>query len=300
MATHPVMDKPLIIEARLNEIATREAGNPNVPYSSQEIIEAGCRAWEAGASIIHWHGRDPVTGEPRNDIDLYLEVIAGLRARTDALVHPTLGYISQQGVEDRVKHIRAADRKPETLVDLVPVDFGSINVDLWNPESVTWESLDKVYMNPRSNLDSILRLFQDMKKNVLTVCWDTGHVRTARCFQEQGLLQKNTLWEFFFSGERMPTGAAVSLQGLQVMLSEIEADDEWLAAVFYGDCFPLAAWAIPLGGHVALGLGDYPYTRFGTPTNADLVRTMADLAKTLGRPVAKPADVRRMLNWQTV
>lgn len=295
MFSHPVMEKPLIIEARLNEIAMREAGNPNVPYSSKEIIEEGCRAWEAGASIIHWHGRDPVTGVPRNDVELYLEVIEGLRARTDALVHPTLGYISQQGVEDRVRHIRAADQNSRTTVDFVPVDFGSINVDLWDPKKAAWESLDKVYLNPRSNLDSVLRLFKDMNKNVLTVCWDIGHVRTARCFQKQGLLQKNTLWEFFFSGDRMPTGVAVSMHGLQALLAEIEADDEWLAAVFYGDCFPLAAWAITLGGHVALGLGDHPYTRFGAPTNGDLVRMIADLAHTLGRPVAKPADVRRIL-----
>ncbi len=285
----------MIIEARLNEGAMREAGNPNVPYSSQEIIEDGCRAWEAGASILHWHPRDPVTGEARNEVELYLEVLEGLRARTDALLHPTLGYISQSGTEERVKHIRAADADPKTFVDFVPVDFGSLNVDLWDPGARSWATMDRVYHNPRQYLHDALVTFKAMDKNVLTVCWDNGHVRTARKFQEMGLLQRNTLWELFMGGEQMPAGAAVSWHGLQALVAEVDPGAEWLVAVYYGDAFPVAAWSITLGGHVAIGLGDYPYTRFGTPTNAELVGRVAQLATTLGRPVAKAADVRALL-----
>jgi 3-keto-5-aminohexanoate cleavage enzyme len=298
MHTHVVYDKPVIIEARLNEFAPRSAGNPNVPYSSKEIIEDGCRAWEAGASILHWHARDPVTGDPRNDVELQLEVLEGLHARTDALLHPTLGYVSQSGVEERVKHIRAADRSVKTHADLVPVDFGTFNIDLWDPKARQWETLDSAYHNPRSYLKGILETFKEMNKNVLTICWDTGHVRTARRFQEMGLLQRNTLWELFMGGERLPGNAGVSLIGMQSLLAEVDPGAEWLVAVYYGDVLPVAAWGITLGGHVAIGLGDFPYTRFGTPTNAELVGRVAQLAQTLGRPVAKPADVRRMLQWR--
>ena len=75
---------PLIIECRCNEITMR-GDNPALPYSSKEIIKEAVRAWEAGASIFHWHGRDPETGKPRNDVELYLEVIQGIREQTDLL-----------------------------------------------------------------------------------------------------------------------------------------------------------------------------------------------------------------------
>ena len=296
--THVVTDKPVIIEARLNEFALRSAGNPNVPYSTKEIIEDGCRAWEAGASILHWHVRDPQTGAPRNDAELHLEVLEGLHARTDALLHPTLGYISQSGIEERVKHIRAADASPKTYADLVPVDFGTFNIDLWNPEKRDWESLDAAYNNPRSYLKGILETFKAMHKNVLTICWDTGQARTARKFQEMGLLQRNTLWELFTGGDQLPGIAGISMLTLQSLVAEVEPGAEWLVAAYHGDVFPLAAWGITLGGHVAIGLGDFPYTRFGAPTNAELIRRVADLANTLGRPVAKSADVRRMLRLE--
>ena len=34
--------------------------------------------------------------------------------------------------------------------------------------------------------------------------------------------------------------------------------------------------AVAAGGHIAIGLGDYPYPELGTPTNAELVRAVVD------------------------
>ncbi len=69
---------PLIIECRCNDMDYRQE-NPAFPYSPAEIIREAVRAWKAGASIFHWHGRDPVTGKWLNDAELYLEVIQGIR-----------------------------------------------------------------------------------------------------------------------------------------------------------------------------------------------------------------------------
>jgi 3-keto-5-aminohexanoate cleavage enzyme len=54
---------------------------------------------------------------------------------------------------------------------------------------------------------------------------------------------------------------------------------------------------IAKGGHVSIGLGDDPYTNLGLPTNADLVRVVADLADKHGRPVASPAEARDLLHF---
>jgi uncharacterized protein (DUF849 family) len=54
-------------------------------------------------------------------------------------------------------------------------------------------------------------------------------------------------------------------------------------------------WAITLGGHVGIGLGDDPYIRFGKPHNGELVEKVAKMAHTLGREVATPAQTREIL-----
>ena len=82
---------PLVVECRCNDMDYRQ-DNPEFPYTPKEIIREAVRAWEAGASIFHWHGRDPVSGKWVNDVELYLEVIQGIREKTDLIVHPTLGW----------------------------------------------------------------------------------------------------------------------------------------------------------------------------------------------------------------
>lgn len=285
---------PLIIECRCNEIADRRE-NPHVPYSPQEIIRAAVRAWNAGASIFHWHGRDPQTGKPRNDVELYLEVIQGIREQTDLIIHPTLGYITQNRVEDRVRHILAVNDDPVLRVEMAPVDFGSLNVDDWDAQAKQFKTYEQVYINTRANLRAVLEIFKQHQVHVSSVCWDVGQVRTARCFQEMDLLPRSPLWEFVFTGEAMPAGAEVSLSGLQAFIDAIPSGDPWLALCWNGDVMRVAAWAITLGGHVGIGLGDYAYTRFGTPDNGEVVEKVVQMAQTLGREIATPTIAREIL-----
>ncbi|MDJ0703506.1 MAG: 3-keto-5-aminohexanoate cleavage protein [Leptolyngbyaceae cyanobacterium MO_188.B28] len=292
MAKHS--EHPLIIECRCNEITPR-GDNPALPHSPKEIIREAVRAWEAGASIFHWHGRDPETGKPRNDVELYLEVIEGIRAQTDLLIHPTLGYITQNQVEDRVRHILAVNDDPVLRVDMVPVDFGSLNVDFWDPQMGQFTTYDQVYVNTRNDLKAVLEVFKRHEIYVASICWDVGQMRTAHCFQEMGLLPRNTFWEFVFTGEVMPAGATSTIPALQAFVAEVPDDNQWLVLCWNGDVMRVASWAITMGGHVGIGLGDHHYSRFGKPHNGELVEKVVQLANMLGREVATPAQAREIL-----
>ncbi len=286
---------PLIIEARINETAFRENWNDNVPYAPDEIVREAVRAWEAGASIVHFHGRNPQTGEPQNDVELYDAVYDGIRERTDLIVHPTLGYMSQSDPRERVKHIAHVAADAERRIEMAPVDFGSVNVDYWNPAKRDFETRDRVYVNSRGNLEAVLGAFKELGTFVSTVVWDTGQMRTAKCFQEMGLLARGTIWEFVFTGEIMPNGAPPTIPALLAMVDEVPAGEPWLVLCWNGDVLPVAAAAIVLGGHVAIGLGDWHYRRLGMPHNGELVAEVAQLARIVGRPVATPAQARELL-----
>jgi 3-keto-5-aminohexanoate cleavage enzyme len=289
---------PLIIECRCNDMDYRE-DNPNFPYSPKEIIQEAVRAWEAGASIFHWHGRDPISGKWLNDTELYLEVIEGIRAKTDLIIDPTLGYITTQNrVQDRVRHILAAIANPALGVDMVPLEFGSLNVDFWDPQTKQFKTFDQVYANSRAHIQDLLNILKENNVYVSCACWDIGQIRTARCFQEMGLLSRNTFWEFVFTGEIMPSGILPTLPNLQAVVDSIPAGDPWLVMCWNGDVMHLAAWAITMGGHVGIGLGDDPYIRFGKPHNGELVEKVAKMAHTLGREVATPAQTREILKMK--
>ena len=54
--------EPLIVECSLNEQVT-EAQNPNVPITPDELVADAIEAAGAGASILHFHARDGLTGD---------------------------------------------------------------------------------------------------------------------------------------------------------------------------------------------------------------------------------------------
>ena len=80
----------LIIEVRINEYASRKR-NVNVPFSPREIRDDAIRCWNEGASIIHYHARDPHSGAPSSDTALYAETARLIKAGSDLIVMPTLG-----------------------------------------------------------------------------------------------------------------------------------------------------------------------------------------------------------------
>ncbi len=289
---------PLIIEVRVNETAYRGEGRERLPYSTQEIVDDACRAAEAGATILHWHCRDAETGKPRNDPHLFHQVIEGVRRRCDMLFYPTLGHVKSP-VEERIAHVLSVQADPATRVDLVPVDFGSMNLDAWNVAERSWRTQDRVYANPRMNLTALLERFNALSLRVAAVCWDIGHVRTARRYVEMGLL-RDPLWELAFTGVSMPSGAGPTPAALQALREELGPNEPWLVLCWHGDVMRIAASAISLGGHVAIGLGDWPYQRFAGATNALLTAKVVELARTLDRPVATVDEARRALGISRV
>ena len=153
-----------------------------------------------------------------------------------------------------------------------------------------------MYLNPRAALASMLTTFGELGVAVVTECWAVGpHPRTALRFRELGLLG-STLWgELVFTGAALPGwhGLPTAL-GLQAML-ELPPGEPWSVACMQGSALELAQWAIELGGHVALGLGDWPYHELGQPTNAEIVAHVGELARRTGRELATPDQARRLL-----
>lgn len=150
-------------------------------------------------------------------------------------------------------------------------------------------------VNEVGYLKELLDVISENALPVYPVVWSAGGVRTARRLQETGRLDRTTLWCLGFTGDEVPGGPPPTPANLRTFLDELPSGAPWTVHCRNGDVLPLAAWAITQGGHVSIGLGDHPYSRFGKPRNADLVRRVADMAETLGRPVATPRQAREIL-----
>lgn len=283
---------PLIIEVRANEFADR-TGNAAIPYGSDAIVSDALDSVAAGATMYHWHARGEDGIDRPNDVDLHRAVATRLRGETDLILHPTMGFVATQGnAAGRAAPILELMRDPVSAIDIVPVDFGAFISDEWDTPSRRFASGDRVLLNKTGYLRELLVILRDHAIPVLAVVWSPGGVRTALALRDEGLLSSPTFWLLGFTSERVPGGPPATARQLDAFLDVLPPEEPWSVHVRDGDGLAMAAMAVLRGGHVSIGLGDDPYKRLGFPTNSDLVRRVAHLAETIGRPVATQAQAR--------
>ena len=291
--------KKLIIEARINEYMLREQGNPHVPYSPAEIAADAAACRDAGAAIVHFHARKP-DGSPEHSAHAYTDTMRRVRSATDILVHPTLGYntVDDHSGEARLRHILELAKDKATAPHFVPLDMGSLNVDRYNPHDKRFETTTQIYTNPTGDLMYFAEQVRAAGLKPYLTCQNIGFLRYANAFADMGLLNEPLYMCLVMTDNIYLGGHPPTLKGLQAHLDFLPPGKkvEWTAMSYGGNLFGLVAAIISQGGHVSIGLGDHPYSEWGTPTNADLIRRVVAIAGDCGREIATPAQAWQMLN----
>nr|5ZMY_A Chain A, Cis-epoxysuccinate hydrolase [Bordetella sp. BK-52]5ZMY_B Chain B, Cis-epoxysuccinate hydrolase [Bordetella sp. BK-52]5ZMY_C Chain C, Cis-epoxysuccinate hydrolase [Bordetella sp. BK-52]5ZMY_D Chain D, Cis-epoxysuccinate hydrolase [Bordetella sp. BK-52]5ZMY_E Chain E, Cis-epoxysuccinate hydrolase [Bordetella sp. BK-52]5ZMY_F Chain F, Cis-epoxysuccinate hydrolase [Bordetella sp. BK-52]5ZMY_G Chain G, Cis-epoxysuccinate hydrolase [Bordetella sp. BK-52]5ZMY_H Chain H, Cis-epoxysuccin len=285
----------LILEARINEYMPRR-GNPHVPWTPKEIGEAAAQAREAGASIVHFHARQ-ADGSPSHDYETYAESIREIRARSDVLVHPTLGQITLGGRESRLAHIERLCLDPALKPDFAPVALGSTNIDRYDDVEKRYETGDRVYLNNIDTLQHFSKRLRELGVKPAFIAWTVPFTRTLDAFMDMGLVDDPAYLLFELTDCGIRGGHPGTIRGLRAHTDFLPPGRQiqWTVCNKIGNLFGPAAAAIEEGGHVAIGLGDYLYPELGTPTNGEVVQTVANMARAMGREIATPAETKEIL-----
>lgn len=289
------MTKPLIITVRVNEYAKRD-GNPNIPYTPVEIADTAAECRASGASIIHFHARNP-DGSPCHTPEVYAEIVARIREKTDILIDSTLGQITVKEHENRLAHVELMGRKSATRPDFAAVDTGSSNIDAYDAGTKSFRTVNKVYLN---STETCLFLAKGMAaagvKPHLSV-WAVPFVRMVDALLDMGAIEEPAYVQCVLAEGGIVGAHPCTTRGLEALVDFLPPHRriEWTVACKEGNLFNIASTALERGGHLAPGIGDYPYAELGCPTNAQLVRRVADLARAVGRPVATTDEARGLL-----
>lgn len=287
--------KKLIIEVRVNEYASREA-NPHVPWTAEEIGRDAAEIREAGAAILHFHARKP-DGAPSHDYEDYAATIRAIRRASDLLVHPTLGQITLDGDDARVAHIVRLAKDRDLKPQFASMDIGSSNIDLYDPVAKRFVTDEKAYVNRTRTLTHFAGIFREAGVRPAVACWAVPFLRYAQAFLDAGLVLDPLYLLLVHTGDTVLGGHPPTEEGLRAFLPFLPKGHriEWTINAKPGNLLPLADIAIRDGGHVAIGIGDNPYSDLGAPRNADLVRRVVEMARRHGREIATPEEAREML-----
>jgi 3-keto-5-aminohexanoate cleavage enzyme len=291
-----LMSNKVIIEVRINEYTLRDQ-NPHVPYSPEEIANQALECWREGASIIHYHARDPKTGAPATDTKLYAETVRRIKEKSDLISMPTLGAWTLPAPADRIAHIVAMAKDPMTKPELGPIDMATGNVDMFEPEARRFKTTETVYMNTTKTWQFFAETMKSVGVKPVQALWHIGSVRATQAFVEMGLFEEPLYCELALMEGGVLAGHPGTIKGMEAFLDFFPQNAKWQWSVLsYGaNLFSIAAAAMERGGHVSIGLGDYHYRELEFPTNARLVARVAQLARDMGREIATPAETRQML-----
>ena len=283
----------VVIEVRCNEYTMRDR-NRHVPWSPDEIAADAAACREAGASVVHFHARDPETGAMRGDNDTYAAVIQAIRGSCDVLVNPTLGASTIPDPLQRVSHIPELAKDPATRPELAPVDLGSFNVDPFDWDTLQFRADDIVYRTSVAGLRHEIEAITAVRVGVQSVLWTVGSARCLGAFLAMGVLPSPAFAEVTLSDVMLSTHPG-TVRGMQALVEFLPPGVHWSVCCFGGNLLGLVTAAVEAGGHISIGLGDYPYRELGEPTNAEVVAEVVRMVRAMGREPATPDEVRDVL-----
>ena len=272
------MAKLIITVAPVGAEVMREQ-TPHIPISPEEIAEEARRARDAGAAIVHVHGRNP-DGSPTQSAAIFGDIIARVRARTDLVVQVSTGGAAGMSADERLEPLAC---KPE----MATLTVGTLNFGR------------DVFSNPLELVERFAREIRARGVRPEVEVFDLGMLPTADKLVADGLLADPLHYDFVMG---VPGGIAATAANLLHLISNIRGGATWTVAAMGRHQLPMAALAIVLGGHVRVGFEDNIYYSKGVlaTSNAQLVERVVRIARELGREIATPAEARRILGVSPV
>ena len=278
--------------------------NPNLPVTSDEITEAALGAAEAGASIIHLHARDEITGRPDQSLEAFLRFLPRIKQNTEAVVNITTGGGQGMTIQERLQP--ALQCKPE----IASLNMGSMNFGLFpmlnrfTEFKHDWEadhlngSRDAVFKNTFADIELILTSCADNGTRFEFECYDISHLYNLAHFLERGLVKPPLFVQSVFG---ILGGIGAHPEDLIHMKRTADRlfgnEYSWSILGAGRNQIPLATMGAAMGANVRVGLEDSLWCGPGklAESNAQQVSKMRQVLEGMSLEVATPDEARDIL-----
>jgi uncharacterized protein (DUF849 family) len=268
-----------------------------VPVTPQQIADAAIEAAEAGAAIAHIHVRDPETGLPARDPDLYAEAVDIVRAsKTDVILNLTAGMggdltlgdpenplplneagTDMAGAEERLAHIT------RLLPEICTLDFGTMN----------FAEADYIMANTPGTLRAMAKRVQDLGVRAELEIFDSGHLVLAKEVIAEGLIDDPLMFQLCMG---IPYGAPDDPLTLMSLVHALPPGSTFSAFSIGRNQLPYVGMAAMAGGNVRVGLEDNLYLSRGVKaSNGQLVERARTILEAMNVNILGPDAVREKL-----
>ena len=277
IAAISVMPEPVIITVAITGAVPKKKDNPAVPVTPAEQIESTHEAFEAGASLVHIHVRNP-DESPGSDPEMYGRVQEGVRKHCPGMIvqFSTGGRGREQSKRGAMLYL-----KP----DMASLATGSVNFPT------------AIYENPPDFVEGLAKamLENDVKPEVEV--FDLAMLYNAANLVKKGLLKDPPHVQFVMGIQNALPARRSIFDFLRAELKDVLPSATWVAAGTGRFQWEVNKWCLEAGGHVRTGLEDnlrIEPDRLAA-SNAELVKKVVDNCERYGRRRATAAEARKIL-----
>src|SRR5215210_5701160 len=277
---------------------------PHLPITPSQIAEQAIGAAQAGATVLHLHARDPETGRPSPDPDVFAQFLPEIRSRCDAVINITTGGGHGMSLDERT----AAARRFQP--ELCSLNMGSMNFGLfpmldriedfqheWEPEYLDM-TRDFIFKNTFKDIESIVSDLGAGGTRFEFECYDVGHLYNLAFLLEKGVVEPPLFVQTVFG---ILGGIGTHPEDLLHMKRTADRlfGDEYVWSVLAAGRHqtPLVTKGAILGGNVRVGLEDSIYLARGVlaESNAQQVEKITRILGELSLEIATPDEARQRL-----
>ena len=275
-----------------------------LPFTPADIARQAIDAANAGAAILHLHARDPETGAPTGNPDVYAQFLPIIHQATDAVINLTTGGSPDMSPDDR---LAAALRFSPEMCSL---NMGSMNFSFHDMgRKVTkwkfpWEDqyiLDSekfIFRNTFVDIARVASLLAEHGTRFEHECYDIGHLYNLSSLADKGVLKPPFFIQSVFG---ILGGIGADPDNVVFMRRTADrlfgGDYVWSALAAGKHQMPVITQAAMLGGNVRVGLEDSLFIGRGklAASNAEQVTKIVRILAELGLEPATPDEARQML-----
>ena len=283
----------VVITCAITGNLTTVAQHPGLPVTPEQIATSSLEAAEAGAAVVHLHVRDPRTGAPSMELDLYRETVELIRARnTQLIINLTTGPGGRfQPSEDdpKVPGPRTTLMVPEKRVEHIAM----LKPDISTLDLNTMNSGQEVVINTPGNVRRMAKVIRAAGVKPEIELFDSGDIALMNDLIADGTLEAEPLCSFVMG---VKYGFQPSPETVLYARNMLPKGARFTGIGIGRYAFPAVAQSFLAGGHVRVGMEDAVYIDRGrlTPSNAAMVEKARRIVEDLGGQIADPRQARAL------
>ncbi len=299
----------VIITAALTGAIHTPSMSEYLPFRPEDLIEEGVRSCNAGAAVVHIHARNPADGVPSSSVEIFKNILTGIKDRSNVVVTPTTGGSYTMTPKERLAVV--SELRPE----MATFNAGSLNFALYpvlqkyKEFKYDWEedylkgTESFIFSNHFESLHIYSKTMNETGTRPEIEIYDVGQINNVAQLVREGYLKKPVYLQYVMG---ILGGIPATADNLLYLIREsknlLKDDFIWSVCAAGRFQFPMGIINVLEGGFWRVGLEDNLYLEKGVlaKSSAEQVEKAVRIIREFGFEPATPDEAREILQLKGI